>query len=129
MLHLLDKVRVFDHLVVIIDLALAYIFLKQPDLVKRGLQVACFGAQVQELIFMNHVHLDFLHYINDTIDNFVRVDIFTTHHGILQSFSGDFVRTFKLLHSLDYTIHLAALNDLLILSPKSLQSVLFDLLR
>ena len=83
MLHFLNKVGVFNHLVMIIDLALTYVFLEQPDLMKCSLQIARFGAQVQELIFMNHVHLDFLHYTNNTIDNLVRVDIFTTHHRCL----------------------------------------------
>ena len=78
---------------------------------------------------MNHVHLDFLNYTNNTIDDLVRVDIFATHHRCLQSFSGDFVRTFKFFHSLDYTIQPAAVHDLIVLGSEALESILFDLLR
>ena len=77
MLHFLDKVSVFDHLVMIIDLTLTHILLKQLDIIECGLQIARFGAQVQELIFMHHVHLDLLHYVDNTFDNFVRIDVIT----------------------------------------------------
>ena len=78
---------------------------------------------------MYHVHLDLLNYINNAIDNLVRIDIFTTQNRVLQSFSREFVRTFKLFHSLDYTFQLAAVHNLIVLGPEALQSILLDLLR
>ena len=78
---------------------------------------------------MNHVHLNLLHYADNAIDNFVRVDVLTVHNCVLKTLSCDFVRTFKLVHPLDYTFHLTALDNLSVLSPQPLHSILFDFLR